>query len=432
MASTTTSAVSATTTPAVKSFIGTEWDTSIVPVLSKYIEVPNQSPDFDVEWAVNGLQEKAMHLLEDWVKAQNVRGITVSLLEEKLRAPLLHIDIAASPGAATGHVLMYGHMDKQPPVLPWAEGLDPYTPVIREGKLYGRGAASGGYAICGAIASILALQKAGIPHAHTTILIESGQESGSTDLMYWVNKIKPSFGAVDLVICLDGGAATYNRLWLTSALRGVTSAMLKVEVLNEPIHSGMGGGVVPDPHRILRQLMDRIECSKTGQLNIKSSHVEILDSMVRDLEGVNLMPRGEFLSQFPLLPGVSLFPERDNLEDTLRLMWRPSLAITGYESWPAVNTAGNVIRSSASMRMSISLPPGASVEKVEQELKELLEREPPYGSKVHCSIQPGSKGWSAPMLAPWLNESLQAASRTTFGNDFGIWAAASRFPSCRS
>ena len=103
----------------------------------------------------------------------------VEVLRLQGRTPVLLVDI---PGDVDDCVLMYGHLDKQPEFTGWSDGLDPWTPVIRDGKLYGRGGADDGYALFSSIAAISALREQKIPHARCVVLIEASEESGSPDL----------------------------------------------------------------------------------------------------------------------------------------------------------------------------------------------------------------------------------------------------------
>ena len=71
------------------------------------------------------------------------------------------------------------------------------------------------------------------------------------------------------VVCLDGGGANYERLWLTTSLRGLVQATVTVRVLDAAQHSGVASGIVPSSFRILRQLLDRLEDSGTGQIKLR-------------------------------------------------------------------------------------------------------------------------------------------------------------------
>ena len=124
--------------------VNTQWDQEIIPLLEKYIAIPNKSPAFDANWEANGYMDEAMTLLKNWCEKQPLKGKNIKLLKEKGRTPLLVIDI---PGNNDDTILLYGHMDKQPEMTGWREDLGPWKPVLEDGKLYGRGGADDGYAV---------------------------------------------------------------------------------------------------------------------------------------------------------------------------------------------------------------------------------------------------------------------------------------------
>ena len=127
--------------PAAQALIGGLWESSCLPALANFVGVPSQSPLFDPEWETNGLLDQSIQILVSWVRAQNVPGLTVDLVEKKGFTPVIFIEVAPTPkGADAGTVLMYGHADTQPPFVGWSEGLQPYTATRKDGKLYGRGA----------------------------------------------------------------------------------------------------------------------------------------------------------------------------------------------------------------------------------------------------------------------------------------------------
>ena len=86
-------------------------------------------------------------------------------------------------------MLLYGHLDKQPEMVGWADGYGPWIPRLEGDKLYGRGGADDGYAMFGALTALLALREQGVPHARCVILIEACEESGSYDLPYYVDHL---------------------------------------------------------------------------------------------------------------------------------------------------------------------------------------------------------------------------------------------------
>ncbi|XP_010701567.1 peptidase m20/m25/m40 family-like protein [Leishmania panamensis] len=406
----------------VRKTVESEWEETIVPAISAYIEVPNQSPQFDPEWATNGLQEKAFDILIDWVKAQNVPGLTYDYITAEGRTPFLLIEIAGTE-PTKNTVLMYGHMDKQPPLRPWAEGLDPHKAVMRDGKLYGRGAADDGYAIFSAITSVSVLQRHGIPHGRVVITIEAGEESGSFDLDYYMAQCKERIGNVDLMVCLDSGSLNYDQLWLTTSLRGVTGGVLNVQTLTEAMHSGVAGGVVPDTFRIARELLDRVEDSKTGTVLLPEAHCEIPPYAAKAAEAMKSVP---FKQQFAMADGVSAEPG-DNVELALRNFWKPSLTVTGA-NLPEPQIAGNVIRTLTSLKLSMRLPPLVKAEAALQAMKRILEADPPYGAKVTFKAVGAGNGCAAPELKPWLDKALREGSAEAFGNTYACQGMGGAIP----
>ncbi|RNE99381.1 succinyl-diaminopimelate desuccinylase-like protein [Trypanosoma conorhini] len=407
---------------AVKRSISEEWDKTVLPALSAYIAVPNQTPLFDPEWATNGLIMKAMNVMLEWVKGQGIKGLKYEVLEEEGRTPFLILEVdGTKPTAKTA--LLYGHMDKQPPLLPWSEGLHPYKPVYRDGKLYGRGAADDGYAVFSAVSALAAVQKHGLPHGRVVVIIEAAEESGSPDLPHYMGRLSDRIGDVDLIVCLDSGVMTYDKVWLTTALRGVIDGNLTVETLSEGMHSGVSGGVVPDTFRIARHLLDRIEDPTTGEIKLPEAHCVIPEPVVKS---VDVMKEVNFKEQFALLPGVSSEPG-DNAELALRNFWKPCLTVTGA-NLPEPAVAGNVIRAKTVLRLSVRVPPLADAEAACNALKKILEANPPYGAKVVYEAEDAGHGCATPELKPWLAKSLTEGSMSAFGKTFATQGMGGSIP----
>ena len=243
-----------------------QWDGDIVQQITDYITIPAKSPGFDKDWASHGYLDTVMRNAAAWVEAQKVEGLTLEIVRMEGRTPVLFFEIAATKPESKQTVLMYGHLDKQPEFNGWRSDLGPWTPKYEDGKLYGRGGADDGYAVYASIAAVQALKAQNVPHPRIVGLVETCEESGSYDLLPYVDALRPRLGEVDLVICLDSGAGNYDQLWLTSSLRGMASGTLKVEILTEGVHSGDASGLVPSSFRIMRQVLDRLEDSKTGRL----------------------------------------------------------------------------------------------------------------------------------------------------------------------
>jgi acetylornithine deacetylase/succinyl-diaminopimelate desuccinylase-like protein len=403
----------------ISSFIGKLWDAEIVPQLVDYIRIPNKSPMFDAQWVEHGYMDQAVKLMETWARSKldALPGATLEVVRLEGRTPLIYIDIPAQ-GTAAGKtdqtVVLYGHLDKQPEMTGWAEDLGPWTPVIKGDKLYGRGGADDGYAIFGSLAALLALREQDVPHARCVIMIEACEESGSYDLPYYVDHLASRIGNPALVVCLDSGCGNYDQLWLTTSLRGMTGGNLTVQVLEEGVHSGDASGVVPSSFRILRELLTRLEDPATGKIKPEELYVEIPAQRVEQARlGAEVLGTAIY-DKFPFVEGMQPV-SKDLTELVLNRTWRPQLAVTGVGSMPALDSAGNVLRPKTSVKLSLRVPPTLSGAKAGQFVKQLLEKDPPYGAKVTFDLEKDGSGWNAPALSPWLEEAVSEASQHYFG-----------------
>lgn len=392
-------------------FIDQTWDQSILERLSAYIRIPNKSPAFDPQWEAHGHMEQAVQLAAEWCRAQALLGMRVEIRRLPGRTPLLWVDI---PGTAPGCVLLYGHLDKQPEFTGWSEGLSPWEPVLRDGKLYGRGGADDGYAVFSSVAAIAALQAQGVPHARCVLLIEACEESGSLDLPAHLEALGADLPEPQLVICLDGECGNYDQLWGTTSLRGIVGGRLTVRVLTQGVHSGMGTGIAATPLRILSQLLARIESPITGDLLLDALQVSIPRDR-RDQMRLAAQVLGDSVpGKLPWAPGVQPL-SNDPYELLVNSTWRPTLAVTGADGFPPTATAGNVLLPELTLALSIRLPPTCEPTAAVQALQEALTQDPPYGAQVRFEVDSATQGWNAPTFAPWLEEALQESSQRLFG-----------------
>ncbi len=396
-------------------YVSARWDDDIVPQLIEYIRIPNKSPMFDADWAAHGYMDDAVRLMETWAKAQPVPGMTVEVVRLEGRTPLIFIDIPAANGGSNDDcVLLYGHLDKQPEMTGWDDGLGPWTPVLRGDRLYGRGGADDGYAIFGSLAAIMALQEQKLPHARCVVLIEACEESGSYDLPAYVDHLAGRIGKPSLVVCLDSGCGNYDQLWCTTSLRGLAGGNLTVKVLEEGVHSGDASGIVPSSFRLLRQLLSRIEDEETGRILLEGLHAEIPPERLEQARRAAEVLGTAVYDKFPMVHGLR--PTLDDLAElVLNRTWRPALSITGIGGIPPLDSAGNVLRPHTSVKLSLRLPPTVDGRHAGELLKQELLRDPPNGAQVTLELEKASSGWNAPAMSPWLEKAIDTASREFFG-----------------
>ena len=405
------------------------WDTDIVARLTDYVAIPAKSPMFDSAWDANGLLETVVRNTAQWIESQKVAGLSVEIIRLPGRTPVLFFEVAATRSAAlatTQTVLMYGHLDKQPEFSGWRKDLGPWTPKYEDGKLYGRGSADDGYAVYAAIAAIQALKSQGVGHPRIVGLIETCEESGSYDLMPYIDALRPRLGEVGLVVCLDSGAGNYDQLWLTNSLRGMVSGVLKVEILTEGVHSGDASGLVPSSFRIMRQVLDRLEDSATGRLLPASFHCEVPSERLAQAQATADILGDEIYKRFPWAhydcggsTQFALPTTTDPLQALLNRTWNPTLSVTGVEGMPELSNAGNVLRPYTAFKLSLRLPPLVEAAPAVTKLKALLEDNAPYQARVTFEKAAGATGWNAPTTAPWLESALDNASKAHFGASCG-------------
>jgi acetylornithine deacetylase/succinyl-diaminopimelate desuccinylase-like protein len=377
---------------AAQSFIDARWDESAVPELIEYIKIPNKSPQFDPDWEAHGYMEQVVQQFTTWCEKQSIDGMQLEVVRLPGRTPLIFMDI---PGAGEKTVLLYGHLDKQPEMSGWRDGLGPWQPVLEGDRLYGRGGADDGYATFASLIAIKALQEQGIPHARCVVIIEACEESGSYDLPHYIEALADRIGDPELVICLDSGCGNYDQLWCTTSLRGTIGGVLEVQVLNEGVHSGDASGIVASSFRILRQLLERVEMAADGVISAPEFNVAIPDSRLEQARRAAEVLGVQVYTRFPFVNGMR--PANKNpTELILNRTWRPTLSVIGADGLPALADAGNVLRPRSAVKLSLRLPPTCDADTATRKLQSLLEGH-------------------APELAPWLEQALDQASRHYFG-----------------
>ena len=312
----------------------------------------------------------------------------------------------------TGNVFLYGHYDKQPEFEGWREGLGPWKPVIQGERLYGRGGADDGYAAFCISRCDRCTARTGLAHPRCFILIEGCEESGSYDLPFYIKELEEKIGRPDLVICLDAECGNYDQLWLTTSLRGLLSGFLTVEVLTEGVHSGGAGGIVPSSFRLIRSLLERLEKADTGRID--SLETGIPDTSTQQATSVARVLGRTIVEKFPWSGQTE--PSNTDLADLLLSnTWRPSLEVVGLSGVPDAHNAGNTLRPKTEAKLVARLPPTLDAKSAADNVRLMLESDPPQNATVRFELESAETGWHVPELANWLRDSLKQASQSWFG-----------------
>jgi acetylornithine deacetylase/succinyl-diaminopimelate desuccinylase-like protein len=394
-----------------QAMVESDWREHIRPALESFIRIPAKSPAFDSDWAANGHIDAAVAHVEAWCRDQAPAGSRIEVIRLPGRTPLLWVDI---PGTGPGESLLYGHLDKQPEASGWDSDKGPWTPVVEGDRLYGRGAADDGYAVFSSLEAVRLLHEQGVPCPRCMLLIECAEESGSPDLPAYIEHLGPRLGQPGLVVCLDSGCANYEQLWVTTSLRGMAAGDLSVRVLEQGVHSGDAGGVVPSSFRIARALLERIEDATTGAIRVPALQADIPAERVEQAERAAEVIGSGLAGKYPWA-GATRPDGESPATLVLNRTWRPALEVIGADGLPPRAEAGNVLRPGTTLRLSLRLPPTVDAEAATRALKQMLTADPPQGAEVAFRAAGGANGWNAPAFAGWLGDSLGASARDWFG-----------------
>jgi acetylornithine deacetylase/succinyl-diaminopimelate desuccinylase-like protein len=409
-------------------FVAQKWDQDLVPRLIDYVKVPAKSPAFDASWAAHGHLAAVVEDAKTWCRAQAIDGLTIEVVAIEGRTPCLLFDVPATHGLGEDRtVLFYGHLDKQPEMTGWRSDLGPWKPVVEDGKLYGRGSADDGYAIYAALTTIAAIDAQGAPRPRCVGIIETCEESGSPDLPAYLELLTPRFGDVQLVVGLDSGCRNYDQLWVTTSLRGLVGGTLTVEILSEGVHSGHASGIVPSSFRIARQLLNRLDDPVTGQVLLPELHAEIPPERLQQAKEAGAVLGTSVWQEYPWVScnhgpdgyAHAMPVTTDPVEAILNRTWRPALAVTGAAGFPAIDSAGNVLRPKTTFKLSMRIPPTVNADKATWAMRRALTENAPYNARVTFEPDWGATGWNAPESAPWLKQVLDTSSRQVYGRNAG-------------
>lgn len=417
--------------------VSEKWDKEITPALMSFIKVPAKSPAFDASWAENGYLDQVVADAVVWVKAQQVKGLTIEVLQlyhedGRRRTPVIYFEVPAFNSGENKAALMYGHLDKQPESSGWQVGAGPWEPVIHDDRLYGRGGADDGYAIYSSVAMVKVLQDMGASHPRIVGLIETCEESGSFDLPPYFDLLRERIGEVSMVVCLDSGAGDYQRLWLTSSLRGMVAGELSVQVGTQGVHSGEASGVMPSSMRIMRLLLERIEDVRTGEVLLPSAQVEVPAKRLEESVDFAKVLGEEVVHSMPWAQGqdgtLVHAMAGDAYEAMLNRTWRATLSVTGVDGIPALSSAGNVLRTHTSLTLSVRVPPTSDADEVAAEMKKVLETDTPYNARVSFTVKTTGPGWSLGSFEPWLQGAIDQASNSFYGQPCGYFGMGGSIP----
>jgi cysteinylglycine-S-conjugate dipeptidase len=276
---------------------------------------------------------------------------------------------AAPPGAPT--VLLYAHHDVQPVGDRSLWESDPFEPVERDGRLYGRGAADDKAGIMAHVAALRAFGDA-LP-VGVVVFVEGEEEYGSESLERLLVEHRDTLAA-DVIVIADSANWDVGVPALTTSLRGLVNCFVEVRTTSHAVHSGMYGGPIPDALTALVRLL--------ATLHDDAGDVAVQGLVGREGSAVDY-PADRLRVESGLIDGVS-FIGTGQLSD--RIWIKPALAVLGIDA-PATAEAPNALVPAAKAKLSLRLAPGDDPKRAYAALTAHLEQHAPWGARVTVTLE---------------------------------------------
>ena len=390
-----------------------------LPYLMDFIRIPNLSPDFDYNWNINGLLDKAANFIMSYIQSLEIKNAKINLIKDKGYTPLIFIDIDSSRQNDSRTILFYAHFDKQPHGIGWDENKGPTKPIIENNHLYGRGTADDGYAIFSILTSIKACQDFNCPLPRICIIFEGAEESTNEHLIYYFNKLIPIIG--DNLIAflpLDAACSDYNRLWITNSLRGILDFEINIQSLDNDCNYGPEiSGRIAENYFLIRKILDGVIDTTTGEVKIKEFQVNEIPKIIEEQMEKEIEILGDkFFETIPLHPGVT--PIKIEVKDAMiNNRWKPTCSILGIDNCPKIEDNGFGVNKSMKVKVSMRLPPGINENESINALKNTLKNNIYFGAKFNIGNIDFNKGWQMTPLSQRTENILNKGSLEFFGND---------------
>jgi len=192
-------------------------------------------------------------------------------------------------------------------------------------------------------------------------------------------------------------------------------------------HSGETGGIIPETFRIVRELLDRLDDTKTGKV-CDALQVEVPEFKLNEAKFIAEKYGTSLYTKYNIVEGAQFISQDDLTQLYLNNVWRPNLSITGAAGLPAIETAGNVLRPKTQVRCSMRLCPSFDAEEAKKIMNKILSENVPYNAKVHLHGDHAGSGWSMKELEPWLMEAIQKAGQDFFQKETGSYGEGGSIP----
>lgn len=339
----------------------------VVEDLSRLVRIPSIAfPGYD-EAPVRASAEATAEILQ----AAGYGGVRLIELPN-VDHPAVFGEIAGPAGSPT--LLLYAHHDVQPegPLEEWTS--PPFEPVVRDGRLFGRGTSDDKCGIVGHAAALAAWE--GKPPVTLKVLVEGEEEASDAHLPFLIGE-HVDLLAADVVGVADGGNWRNGVPTLEASTRGVVDCRVTVRVLDHAIHSGSYGGPSTDALSALARLLSTLQ-DEDGEVAI--------DGLMRQTWDGMEVTEEDYRKDAPLRPGIRLIGSGPIAE---RIWTKPSVAVLGIDA-PRVTEASNQLVPSATAKVSLRLAPDEDPKVAMDALTRHLVDHAPWG--VGVEIGEGTSG----------------------------------------
>ncbi len=376
-------------------------------VLEDLVRIPSISADAD---RVNDVQRSADGVATylESCGLENVRQAAAGGSPPAVIGEWLH-----AKGAPT--ILLYAHHDVQPPgyVERWTS--DPFEPVERNGRLYGRGTADDKAGAVAHAAMVKAwLDTAGSLPCNVKVFIEGEEEIGSPRLAEFLAAYADDLAA-DVLLLADAGNWSVGTPGLTYSLRGLVSGDVTLAAMDAPVHSGMAGGAVPDPALALAAMLAST-IDEHGDIAIDGFWDDVRELTPNERTRLEALPDNSdgLRRAWGVLPGVALAGD-PSVSVYERLWFRPAIAVLGFDSHPIAGSSNQIV-ARATARISIRVAPGQDPERLVGCLRSHLESRVPLGLEYTFDAHEAVPAWTCEPTG-WAFDAAERALRGGFGKD---------------